>query len=131
MHINQNLGQIHKKIDEIKVGLLRFPDKDTQVSLHVGVKSNGTSDSIDCFIGDNADMKKLISGPVNLIQKSGKNYLYISGEIKRPAHKNNKIFSIRILRACWFVLKSKDSVSWLQEKYIYDIFQGAELELAS
>jgi hypothetical protein len=131
MHISQNLGQIHKKIDEIKVGLLRFPDHDTQVSLHVRVKSNGSSDSIDCFIGDNADMKKLINGPVTLIQKSDNNYLYISGEIERLAHKNNKIFPIRILRACWFVLKWKGSVSWLQEKYIYDISQGSELELAS
>ena len=131
MNISQNLGQIHRKIDEIKVGLLRFHDNDTLVSLHVRVKSNGSCDSIDCFIGDNADIKKLVNGPITLIQKSDKNYLYLAGKIERPDDKNNKIFSIRILRACWFVLKSKDSVSWLQEKYIYDISQATELELAS
>ena len=113
MHISQSLGQIHKKIDEIKVGLLRFHDNDTQVSLHVRVKSNGSNDSIDCFIGDKAENKKLVNGPVTLIQKSDKNYLYLAGNIERPDDKNNKIFPIRILRACWFVLKSKNSVSWL------------------
>ena len=131
MHINSNLLHIHKKVDEIETGLLRFKHNDNQVSLYVKVKSNGSSDSLDCIIGDNADIKKLVNGPVTLIQKSEKNYLYISGNMERPADKNNKTFPIRILRACWFVLKSKDSISWLQEKYIFDISQAAGLNLAS
>ncbi|MEP7376323.1 MAG: hypothetical protein ABI675_23200 [Chitinophagaceae bacterium] len=131
MHTHSNLLHIHKKVDEIETGLLRFQHNDNQVSLHVRVKSNGNSNSIDCFIADNTDIEKLVNGPVTLIQKSDKNYLYVSGKIERPAGKNNKLFPIRILRACWFVLKSKDSVSWLQEKYIFDISQNTELDLAS
>jgi len=131
MHIHSNLLHIHKKIDEIGGGLLRFHHNDSQVSLHVRLKSNGSSNSIDCFISDNADIKKLVNGPATLIQKSDKNYLYLAGKIERPAGKNNKIFPVRILRACWFVLKSKDSVSWLQEKYIFDISRDTELDLAS
>jgi hypothetical protein len=130
MQTNSNLQNIHKKVDEIERGLLRFQHDDNQVTLHVKAKSDGEN-SIHCDFADNADLKKVVPGKVRLIQKSEKNYLYISGEIEKQAPGNKKTLSIRITRACWFILKSKGSVSWLQEKYIYDISEGAGLELAS
>lgn len=130
MQSNSNLLNIHKKIDEIETGLLRFQHNDSQVSLHVKAKSNGQN-SIHCDFADKADLKKIVPGRVSLIQKSDKNYLYISGDIEKQAQGNKKICSIRIIRACWFILRSKGSVSWLQEKYIYDISGRTELELAS
>ena len=132
MHTNSNLLQIHKKVDEIQTGLLRFQHNDNQVSLHVRAKSNGEN-LIYCDFADRTDLKKIIPGKVSLIQKSDKNYLYISGEIdeiEKHGTGNKKTFSMRIVRACWFILKSKGSVSWLQEKYIYDI-SATDLELAS
>lgn len=130
MQTNSNLQNIHRKIDEIETGLLRFRHNDNQLSLHVRAKSDGEN-SIYCDFADQADLKKVVPGKVSLIQKSDKNYLYISGEIGKRAPGNKKTFSIRIIRACWFILKSKGSVSWLQEKYIYDISKDNELELAS
>lgn len=130
MNTNSNLLQIHKKVDEIQTALLRFQRNDNQLSLHVKAKSNGKN-SIHCDFSDKADLKKIVPGKVTLIQKSEKNYLYISGEIEKQVFGNKKTFSIRITRACWFILRSKGSVSWLQEKYIYDISENDALELAS
>lgn len=129
MPANSNLLHIHKKIDEIETGLLRFQHNDNQLSLHVRAKTNGEN-SIHCDLADRADLKKIVPGKVSLIQKSDKNYLYISGEIEKQGP-GKKTFSIRIIRACWFILKSKGSVSWLQEKYIYDISGNTGLGLAS
>lgn len=130
MHTNTNMHQIHKKVDEIENGLLRFQHDNKQVSIHVKVKSNGV-DSIQCECSDRTDVQKLVAGKVSLIQKSDKNYLYISGEIEKLPPGNKKIFSIHVTRACWFILKSKGSVSWLQEKCVYDISEVDALELAS
>lgn len=130
MPSNSNLLHIHKKIDEIETGLLRFQHNDNQVTLHVRAKSNGEN-LISCDFADKADLKKIVPGKVSLIQKSDKNYLYISGEIEKQNTGSKKTFSMRITRACWFILRSKGSVSWLQEKYIYDISGNTELGLAS
>ncbi len=130
MRTNSNLENIHRKIDEIETGLLRFRHNENQHSLHVRAKSDGEN-SIFFDFADKDDLKKVVPGKVSLIQKSDKNYLYISGEIEKRVPGNKKTFSIRITRACWFILKSKGAVSWLQEKYIYDISEGDGLELAS
>ena len=130
MQTNSNLQNIHRKVDEIETGLLRFQYNDNQVTLHVKAKGDGEN-LIYCDFADKADHKKIVPGKVSLIQKSDKNYLYIAGEIEKQSPGNKKPLSIRIIRACWFILKSKGSVSWLQEKYIYDISKGNELELAS
>ncbi len=106
MHPNSNLQSIHKKIDEIKAGLLRFHQNDNQVTLHVKAQICGEN-SIHCDFADKADLKKIVPGRVNLIQKSNKNYLYISGELEKPNPGNKKTCSIRIIRACWFILRSK------------------------
>ena len=79
------------KVDEIQTGLLRFRHNDSQASLHVKVKSSGVN-SIHCVIYNQADLKKMVQGKVSLIQKSDKNYLYISGEIEKQAPKIKKHF---------------------------------------
>jgi hypothetical protein len=130
MQTNSNLQNIHQKVDEIESGLLRFQHDDSQVTLHVKAKGDGKN-LIYCDLTDKADYKKIVPGKVSLIQKSDKNYLYIAGEIEKQSPGNKQPVSIRIIRACWFILKSKGSVSWLQEKYIYDRSEVNELELAS
>jgi len=130
MHNNPNLLQIHRKVDEIKSGLLRFRQNDCQASLHVKVKISGIN-SLHCVMTNQADLNPMVPGIVSLIQKSDKDYLYISGEIENQLPQNKKTFSVRIVKACWFILKSKGAVSWLQEKYIYDSTQVTELGLAS
>jgi len=130
MYANSTLVHIHNKVNEIKSALVRFQDNDIQVSLHVRVKSDGKN-LIDCRAGEMVDLAKMHNKKVTVIQKSDKDYLYISGELVNGSGSNKKAFSLRIVRACWFILKSKGSVSWLQNKYIYDISAGTQLELAS
>lgn len=130
MQTHSNLQHIHQKIDEIGVGLLRFQHNENPVTLHVKAKGDG-GNLIYCDFADKADHKRTVPGKVSLIQKSDKNYLYIAGEIEKQSPGSKQPLSIRIIRACWFILKSKGSVSWLQEKYIYDISEVDELELAS
>jgi len=121
---------IHNKVNEIKSALVRFQDNDSQVSLHVSVKSDGKN-SIDCRAGEIVDLAKMQNKTVTLIQKSHKDYLYISGELVKKSRGDKNAFSLRIVRACWFILKSKGAVSWLHNKYIYDISAETQLELAS
>jgi hypothetical protein len=128
--MKKKLGHIRKKIDDIQIGLLRFRDDQDQVTLHVKAKSN-EDDSVNCIIAGNADLSKLANRSVNLVQKYENDFLYISGQVKEKAGKNQKMLSFKIIRACWFIRKSKGTLSWLQEKYIYDIFPDDELELAS
>jgi len=130
MYANSTLVHIHNKVNEIKSALVRFQDNDIQVSLHVSVKSDGKN-SIDCQAGEIVDLAKMQNKTVTLIQKSDKDYLYISGELVKKSRGDKTTFSLRILRACWFILKSKGAVSWLDNKYIYDISAGTQLELAS
>ena len=124
------LLHIKNKIDTIQVGLLRFRDNDDNVTFHVNAKSC-ENDSVNCVIDDNTDLSRLVNKNVNLVQKSENDYLYISGQVKEKTSLNKNILSFKILRACWFTKKSKGSLSWLQEKYIYDILPDRELELAS
>jgi len=130
MYSEVTLTRIHKKMNEINSALVRFRDNDSQVSLHVTIKSDGKN-SIDCRAGEIVDLTNMRNKKVSLIQKSDKDYLYISGELIKKSPGDKKAFSLRIHRACWFILKSKGSVSWLQNKYIYDISAGTQMELAS
>ena len=126
--MKKKLGQIQNKINNIQVGLLRFRDKDEQVTLQVKAKSD--EDSVNCIITGNGDLNKLTNRSVNLVQKCENDYLYISGQLEEKAV-DKKMLSFKIIRACWFVRKSKGTLSWLQEKYIYDILPDEQLELAS
>lgn len=128
--MNKKLQSIGQKIDDIHFGLLRFHDKENRVTLEVRAKVN-KDDSVRCFVADNTDLSELTNKKVNLIQKSNKDYLYIAGQAEEKIE-TNKIVSIRILKACWFVRKTKGPLSWLQEKHIYEFLpHDSDLELAS
>lgn len=128
--MNKKLHYIGQKIEAIQFGLLRYHDKKDRITMHVTAKTNGDNTLI-CITTGNADIKKLVNKKVNLIQKSEDDYLYISGEVKEKPDADKKILFISIVKACWFVRKSKGSLSWLQEKYIYDISPLDDMELAS
>lgn len=127
--MNKNLHYINQKIDAIQFALLRYQDKEDRVTMHVTAKTN--DDTLICTTTGNTDLKKLVNKKVNLIQKSEDDYLYISGEVKEKPDKNKKTVFISIVKACWFIRKSRGTLSWLQEKHIYDISPADDLELAS
>ena len=130
MLMNNPLRSIRNKIDTIQLGLLRYDDKKKKITLHVTAKANANN-TLTCLIADAMDLKKLANKKVNLVQKSEDDYLYISGEVNERVDANTKTLSINILKACWFVRKSKGSLSWLQEKHVYSILPEDDLGLAS
>ena len=122
---------IGQKIDAIQFGLLRFRDKKGRVTLEVRTKVDHEN-SLLCFIEEKADLRKLVNKKVSVIQRSQNDYLYIIGQVEENKEKGAQTISVRILKACWFVRKTKGALSWLQEKHIYDIYpHDNALELAS
>ena len=131
MGMKKKMLYIGQKIDAIQFGLLRFRNKKGRMALEVKTKVNDES-SLLCFIEEKTDLRKLVNKKVSVVQHSGDDYLYITGQVEENTKKIANTISVRILKACWFVRKTKGELSWLQEKYIYDIYaQDNQLELAS
>ncbi len=128
--MNKKLHHISQKVDVIRFGLLRYHYKEERITIHVSAKINGAN-SLVCRLTGNEDLKKLRNKRVNLIQKSDDDYLYISGQVTETTSRDKKEVFICILKACWFVRKSRGSLSWLQEKHIYNVLPLDDLELAS
>jgi hypothetical protein len=128
--MNKKLSYISQKIDSIQFALLRYDDKKGRSTMHVKVKTNDNN-SVICTLAGNDDPKKLKNRDVNLVQKSGGDYLYISGKVTEITGRDKNEVFISILKACWFVRKSRGNLSWLQEKHIYNILPEEDLELAS
>lgn len=128
--MDTQLYLIQQKICAIQFGILRVHDQNAKITLQVKTSSN-IDNSLNCLVTENSPGKDLVNKHVNLIQKHHNDYLYITGQVADEVNGKGKILSIRILKACWFVKRSKGSVSWLQEKYIYERFPVQEMELAS
>ncbi|MGZ8508731.1 MAG: hypothetical protein ACXWWD_03545 [Chitinophagaceae bacterium] len=128
--MSKQLRYITSKINAIQFALLRYHDKKGTLTMHVTVETKGDN-SLICLLKADDDLKKLRNKKVNLVQKSEDDYLYISGQVTDTITKDKKEVLVHILKACWFVRKSKGSLSWLQEKHIYDIMPLDDLELAS
>jgi len=114
--INQN--SIHQKICSIQLALLRYRHEGKQMTLHVKIAVD-EEDKISCVVSGDLPVYKLQNKNVVLIQKDRENYMYIGGRITRESKKNKLLLSIDIKKACWYIRKSKGSVSWLQEKCQY------------
>ena len=108
---------IRQKIGAIQIGLLRYDQKGKKLSLPVRI-SVEENDSLNCVITD-LPAQQLLNKDVTLIQRDHDNYLYIGGHISREIQNNTLVLSVDITKACWFVRKSKGSVTWLQEKCVY------------
>ncbi len=125
--MSKDLQKIRKKIQNIQFGILRCRQKDNQQSWQV--KATSDDDNVlHCLVESEEPYADILNKNVNLVQKHHDDYLYITGKVDAEVHDNVKILSIRILKACWFVRRQRGSVTWLQEKYMY---QHEELELAS
>ena len=117
--MDKQQNSIVKKIGSIQFGLLRFKDKRKQLTLQVKATTNDDNTSLNCLIMDEVIHPKLINKNIHLIQKYHQDYLYTTGKVIMEGQSNNRILFVRILKARWFVRKSRGSVSWLQEKQMY------------
>lgn len=128
--MQKKLHYIREKIDAIQFGLVRYHSYEERVSVHVKTKMSGDG-TLVCISTGNENLRQLANKRVSLIQKSENDYLYICGEVKEKPARNKRIFFISILKACWFVRKSRGSLTWLQEKHVCDLTPRDDLGLAS
>ena len=117
--MDKDLNSIIKKIGSIQFGLLRFNDRKKQLTLQVKATTNEDDTSLNCLITEDVSHPKLINKNIHLIQKYHEDYLYTTGKVIMEGQSNNRILFVRIVKAHWFVRKSKGNVSWLQEKLMY------------
>jgi hypothetical protein len=128
--MDKKLHFIREKIDAIEFGLLRYQDNEERITMQVKARCNDGI-VLECLATPGSAIPDLTNKRVNLIQKSENDYLYISGQVKEKPARNKKAYSISILKACWFVRKSKGTLTWLQEKHVYDITPSEDMSIAS
>src|SRR5258706_9385493 len=118
IYMSKKLSLIKQRIGNIRCGLLRFEDKNEQVTLQVKVTINEDT-SLNCIVTDEYS-QKLMNKNVHLIQKHHNDYLHIAGKVSEEIKKNNRVLAVEIERVCWFVRQSRGSVSWLRQKCLYE-----------
>jgi hypothetical protein len=129
MSMSKKLYMIRQKIESIRYGLLRFKEGSTRRTMEVNASATNGS-GLSCIIKDEADKLSLLNREVNLVQKNGDDYLYISGLVDDEVKASNKTISLKITKAFWFTRKKKGNAVWLQEKFIYEMPTG-KIERAS
>jgi hypothetical protein len=117
--MNTSLLRIQQKVNRLQKGMLRFRDKQGQLTLHVKTTTNEDA-SLNCIITEKPAMPKLINREVKFIQKSYYDYVYITGTVASECQNGSRIVSIQILKAYWFVRRSTGNFSWLKEKYAFE-----------
>src|SRR5688572_16549766 len=127
--MNRSLHIIQQKAGSMRHGLLRLPDKTEKARIQVSTALD-ENNRLNCVISGLQPESQLLNKEVVLIQKSNKDYLYITGRIDDEVKTSSKVISLSITKACWFVRKAKGNVSWLRQKYIYEN-PASKLDLAS
>jgi hypothetical protein len=118
--MSNKLNVILQEVISIQTGLLRFRHREKQQNLQVKVVFGGEN-SLHCVINSEMPAHMKIRGKkVHLIQKYSDNYFFISGYIMREVQETNRILSIGIIKASWFIRKRRGSVTWLREKHTYE-----------
>jgi hypothetical protein len=128
--MSSTLQKIVKKIEAVQLGLLRVESKDQKLLMQARIGKN--DELLNCIVDvDRCKEVTLLERHVSLIQKDKEDYLYITCKVTDEVRKDAAIIiSMEILKACWFTRRSRGSVSWLQEKYMYDVLEQ-EMPLAS
>lgn len=122
------LKHILRKIDAIRYGMLRSKQDHKQLSVQVEA-TTGDEGFCHWLVTDNLN-EKLVNKQVSLVQKYEDDYIYITGKVASQRTASHTILSVQIMRACWMVRRSKGNLTWLDEKYVYDV-GTPELRIAS
>ena len=126
--MDRTLQKILQKVGSVQTGLLRYGNDEGKLSWHA--RAGTYDESMNCIVNNDNDIS-LLAKNVNFIQKDKHDYLYITCRVKEGVVKNSAtIISMEVLKACWFIRRSRGSVTWLQEKYIYEALPG-KIDMAS
>ncbi len=125
--MSNKLELIRQKVEAIQYGLLRFHEGTMRQTMEVRALA-GDASGVSVIVKDEEYKASLLNREVNLIQKKGDDYLYISGLVDKEVKNPGKIIRLKIMKAFWFTRKKKGTAVWLQEKFIYE---GEGIEKAS
>jgi len=121
-----SLHKILKKVEAVQLGLLRVESNEKKFLMQTRAGTN--QESLNCILQSEVCDLSLLEKNVSLIQKDKQDYLYISCKVKEEIRQNMTIVvSMTILKACWFIRKSKGSVCWLKEKYVYEALEDINM----
>ncbi len=128
--MSKALTYIRKKVGSIQFGILRCRDEEKKESWQVKINT-GKDGCLQCVVDGDIPEAEMTNKYVNLVQKDDDNYLYITGKVEGGEKKDAHMISISILKACWFIRRSRGNVSWLQEKYVYEGLIPDDISMAS
>ncbi len=128
--MSTTLNYIKRKVTSIRFAILRCRNEQMNKSWQIKVDPND-SECLECVLDNDTAFEEVLNQNVNIVQKDKNNYLYITGRVTPKEGGDKRTFSISILKACWFIRKTRGHVSWLQEKYVYENFISEEMEMAS
>jgi hypothetical protein len=127
--MSTTLRKIVKKIEAVQLGVLRVENVDQRLSMQARIGKN--DELLNCIVDTEGCILNLRERHVSLIQRDKDDYLYITCKVKDEVRKDAAtIVSMEILKACWFTRRRRGSVSWLQEKYMYETAEQ-EISMAS
>jgi hypothetical protein len=104
------------------LGLLKSRENKLSVSVQIRAKCD-KDDLINCYASETGDLLRLKNKRVSLLQKCNDDYLYVTGQAEASVE-NDRMLPIRIFKAYWLVRKRDGSVTWFQEKHVYDRIAG-------
>jgi hypothetical protein len=120
--MSNTLQKIVRKIEAVQRGLLRVESEDQRLLMQARIGKN--EELLNCIVDIDGCQLSLLERHVSLIQKDKQDYLHISCKVTDEVRKDaSVIISMEILKACWFTRRTKGSVSWLEQKYMYEVLQ--------
>lgn len=121
------LQKILSKSASIQLGLVRMEqpdDADNNKAKRVLLPARTGFDEsrLHCVVKNDEVATERCSDTVSLIQRDKANYIYITGVVREKENADNiSVLSIEVTRAFWFIRCAKGSVTWLKEKYLYEL----------
>ncbi len=125
------LQKILNKSASIQLGLVRMEEQGVAKNSRknrvlLPARAGFDETRLHCLVKNDASVPKDCSETVSLIQRDKGNYIYITGIVKGKKNRDNlSVLSIEVVRAFWFIRCAKGSVTWLKEKYLYELSPGA------
>ena len=121
------LKNIFDAVTSIQTALLRFSNEEGQQSLQIRVVYSDDY-LIQCILPDEMPTQlQILNKKIHLIQKYHNDYFFISGNIIGQTQGDNRVLSLAVKKAFWFVRRKKENISWFQEKYIFESRQALNL----
>ncbi|SRR5258706_8211350 len=118
--MSSRLKTILREVASIQAALLRIRSDKGPENIQVKVAFD-SDNNLHCIVpGKIPRGMKFTNKKAHLVQRHHDDYFFISGYILEEVHENQRVLSIGVFKASWFVRKSRGYVSWFREKHAYE-----------